>query len=68
MTRYQDGLAVYMPPRRESTTEDLLWERLRREKKLREEAETLRDVYAGMAMWGGLVMILLTVSLFFLVR
>ena len=67
MTMFQDGLAVYMPPRRESTTEDLLWKRLRREKKLREEAETMRDVYAGMAMAGGLVMILLAVSLFYLV-
>lgn len=65
MTRFQDGLAVYMPPRRESTTEDLLWERLRREKKLREDAETMRDVYAGMALWGGLVMILLTAILFY---
>ncbi len=65
MTRYQDGLAVYMPPRRESTTEDLLWERLRRERRLREEAETMRDVYAGMALWGGLVMILLTAILFY---
>ena len=65
MTRFQDGLAVYMPPRRESTTEDLLWERLRRERRLREEAETMRDVYAGMALWGGLVMILLTAILFY---
>lgn len=67
MTRFQDGLAVYMPPRRERATEELLRERLRRERRLREDAETMRNVYAVMALWGGLVMILLTVILFYVV-
>ncbi len=62
MTQFQDGIAVYMPPKREPGT-DYMTRALIRERRLRREAEELQQVYSEMALAGGLVMILLAVFL-----
>ena len=47
---------------------DRLWRQLATERRRRREAERLCSVYASMATWGGVVMLTLTVMMYFMIK